>query len=101
MLAAPASCRHNACAMPSLQIRDLPDDLYDALQRAARQERRSLAQQAVTQLRRSFEAPHRAAIERKNAVLERAWTERGARRLPADLPAPAELIRADRDRNGR
>jgi plasmid stability protein len=38
--------------MPSLQIRDLPDDLYQALSFRARQQHRSLAQQAVVELRR-------------------------------------------------
>jgi plasmid stability protein len=38
--------------MPSLQIRDLPDDVYQALAFCAQQEHRSLALQAVAELRR-------------------------------------------------
>jgi plasmid stability protein len=38
--------------MPSLQIRDLPDDVYHALAFRAQQEHRRLAQQAVAELRR-------------------------------------------------
>ncbi len=33
--------------MPSLQIRKLPDEIYEALSLRARRERRSLAQQAI------------------------------------------------------
>jgi plasmid stability protein len=39
--------------MPSLQIRDLPDDVYQAFAFHAQQEHRSLAQQAVAELRRA------------------------------------------------
>ena len=38
--------------MPSLQIRDLPDDVYQALALRAEREHRSLAQQAIVELRR-------------------------------------------------
>ena len=38
--------------MPSLQIRDLPDDVYQSLAFRAEREHRSLAQQAVVELRR-------------------------------------------------
>ena len=37
--------------MPNLQIRDLPQDLYDALKTDARIEQRSLTQQAIVALR--------------------------------------------------
>lgn len=37
--------------MPKLQIRDLPQDLYDALKTDARIEPRSLTQQAIVALR--------------------------------------------------
>ena len=36
--------------MPSLQIRDLPEELYKALKGKAEKERRSIAQQAVVSL---------------------------------------------------
>lgn len=40
--------------MPSLQIRELPTELYEALALRARLEQRSLAQQAVTELRKTL-----------------------------------------------
>jgi plasmid stability protein len=36
--------------MPSLQIRDLPEPLHQQLQQRARQQNRSLSQQALTEL---------------------------------------------------
>ncbi len=81
--------------MPSLQIRDLPPDVYDALSARAEAEHRSLAQQAVCELRR---IPELAVRERRMRVLAeiRAELQRnGLRPLPAD---PAELIREDRER---
>ena len=39
-------------AMPSLQIRDLPEDVYRALAERAEREGRSLAQQALHELRK-------------------------------------------------
>lgn len=40
--------------MSSLQIRELPAELYEALALRARLEQRSLAQQAVTELRKTL-----------------------------------------------
>jgi len=58
-------------AIPSLQIRDIPDDLYQALSFRARQGHRSLTQQVVTELRR---VPALTAGERRKAVVARIPT---------------------------
>ncbi len=49
--------------MPILQIRDLPDDVYQGVSAAARAEQRCLSQQAVVELRRalSIGTEHRRA----------------------------------------
>ncbi|MBI4916348.1 MAG: hypothetical protein HY825_10915 [Acidobacteria bacterium] len=81
--------------MGSLQIRELPVDVYDALTERARRERRSLAQQAVVELRRM---PELVARERRLAVVEelrRALRAEPRRRLSV---APESLVREDRDR---
>jgi plasmid stability protein len=46
--------RRGVLQMPSLQIRELPAELYEALALRARLEQRSLAQQAVTELRKTL-----------------------------------------------
>jgi plasmid stability protein len=81
--------------MPSLQIRDLPRDVYEALALRARTENRSLAQQAVAELRRM---PEIEAGERRRSLaasLRERLEREGSRTLSA---APEDLIREDRDR---
>lgn len=80
--------------MPSLQIRDLPDDLYQALAFRARQEHRSLAQQAVVELRR---IPALTAGERRRAVIAHIRASLQQREAPLK-PSPEELLREDRER---
>lgn len=81
--------------MRSLQIRDMPEDVYDALASRARSEHRSMAQQAIVELRR---IPELAARERRLRRLD-ALKRRIASEPPQRLPvSPAELIREDRGR---
>jgi len=80
--------------MPSLQIRDLSDDLYQSLSFRARQEHRSLAQQAVVELRR---IPALTAAERRRAVIANIRATLGKPEMPK-TPSPEELVRADRER---
>ena len=78
--------------MASLQIRELPDDIYQALAERARREGRSLAQQAVAELRRMTEL---AAADRRRQTLD-ALAEPGGG-AARDLPDPIALVREDRD----
>ena len=80
--------------MPSLQIRDLPDDLYQSLSFRARQEHRSLAQQAVVELRR---IPALTAAERRRAVIANIRATLAKPEVPM-TPSPEELVRKDRER---
>ena len=43
--------------MPTLQIRKLPDSIYQALKNAAERERRSLSQQAIITLAKGLDIP--------------------------------------------
>ena len=78
--------------MPSLQIRELPEDIYEALAERARREGRSLAQQAVAELRRMAEL---AAADRRRQTLETLDRPVDERRRA--LPDPVTLVREDRD----
>ena len=81
--------------MPSLQIRDMPPDLYEALAARAKAENRSMAQQAIVELRR---LPELMAQETRQQVLARIHKRRletGERKL--SIPA-AVLVREERDR---
>jgi hypothetical protein len=81
--------------MASLQIRDLPDDVYEALSFRAQAEHRSLAQQAIVELRR---IPELTARERRLKILDEL--QKVAETEPAFHPflAPEDLIREDRGR---
>lgn len=81
--------------MPSLQIRKLPADVYEALRYRAEREGRSLAQQALAELRKMDEV---GARERRRDILA-AIRERIQRHGTRELePTPEELIREDRGR---
>jgi len=79
--------------VPTLQIRELPDDVYEAVVAAARSEQRSLSQQAVVELRRALGL---AGEDRRLAMLNRL--RESGRRLPESAIGPEDLLRQDRDR---
>jgi plasmid stability protein len=81
--------------MASLQIRDLPDDVYEALAYRAEAEHRSLAQQAIVELRRIPELTARTQrLEILKELRRRIETEK-----PLPLPrSPEDLVREDRER---
>jgi hypothetical protein len=81
--------------MPLLQVRDLPEPLYRRLVEEAAKERRSLSQQAIATLAKGLAADLDSTQRRKAALLEASKIDR---RVTRNLPAPARLIREDRDR---
>ena len=81
--------------MPSLQIRDLPEDVYEALAFRAQVEHRSLAQQAIVELRR---IPELTARERRLGLLNELRKRMDAGPGPHLSRPPEDLIREDRER---
>ena len=81
--------------MPSLQIRNLPDDLYQTLTLRAEQAHRSLAQQALIELRRATGRENSGQRERILEMISRDIAGQGARTPHAP---PERLLREDRDR---
>ena len=81
--------------MATLQIRDLPDPLHPQLQLRARQHRRSLSQQALSDLQQTNGGDPRERRRQALADLQALAQARGRR--PFD-PSPEELIRQDRSR---
>lgn len=82
--------------MPSLQVRELPEHIYQTLCRDAAEEHRSIAQQAVATLAKGLKLELDPRIRRK-ALLEAIHAE-AAQHAPSRLPNPALLIREDRER---
>jgi len=81
--------------MPSLQIRELPSDVYEALSYRAERNGRSLAQQAIVELRRAQEIER---SERRREILARIKSRIEGREPPRRAADPEELIRQDRSR---
>ena len=81
--------------MATLQIRDLPDPLHQILQLRARRHRRSLSQQALSDLQQACGGDPRE--RRRQALMELAALaeEAGCQRFD---PSPEDLIRQDRER---
>ena len=82
--------------MPSLQVRELPEHIYQSLCHEAEASHRSIAQQAVAILAKGLNLDLAPQMRRK-ALL--STIREGAVNLNAGgFPDPALLIREDRDR---
>ena len=81
--------------MPSLQIRNLKQDMYDAIVALAKEENRSIVQQSVVLLRSALN------IETKKMQLRDALETFKSIQIKEPrhrLPSSEKLIREDRDR---
>jgi plasmid stability protein len=81
--------------MATLQIRDLPDPLHQMLQLRARLHRRSLSQQALSDLQQACGGDGRECRRQALADLQALAIAAGT---PVFDPNPEELIRQDRAR---
>lgn len=81
--------------MPALQIRDLPDDLYERLKRLSEREHRSLSGQATVLLKEAL-SEGTENRDRRDDVLETIDRERDE--WSETLPEPADLVAEDRQR---
>ena len=82
--------------MPSLQVRDLPEHIYQKLLADAKRQHRSLAQQAVVVLSKGLETTD-SPKDRRKKLMSRIRS-RSPRTDAARLKAPGDLIREDRER---
>jgi plasmid stability protein len=80
--------------MPTLQVRDLPEEVYSQLSYLAEKDHRSLTQEAIVLLKKGIEAEIGDRDRRKQALQKMA--ELGIN--GSDLPDPVTLVREDRDR---
>jgi len=100
--------------MPALQIRDMPEDVYQDLAALAKKEHRSINQQALFMLRENLYpqlGSHRqdvvqhytdnqvsaAQYKARIGELRRKYDSKPKLSWPKDLPTPTEMIREDRD----
>ncbi|MCI5131291.1 MAG: hypothetical protein D3904_07150 [Candidatus Electrothrix sp. EH2] len=83
--------------MPSLQVRELPVNIYHRLQKRAKEEHRSLAQEAVVTLARGLETTvsHKNRRKKLLRTIAEQTCFAGEKMASAD---PVQLVREDRER---
>lgn len=80
--------------MPTLQVRDLPIEIYTQLNYLADKEHRSLAQQTIVLLKEGMDSKL-GNKERRKKLLEKISQLNIDGK---DFPDPVDLVREDRDR---
>lgn len=82
--------------MPSLQVRDLPDHIYEKIVERAEAERRSIAQETIVLLEKALELGEQSK-KRRRRFLDHIIQETQAGQT-LDVPDPVPLVREDRER---
>ena len=82
--------------MAILQVRDIPEDLYEILSIVAKQENRSISQETIVLLRKALQLKEERITKRKFLLTDLA--EYNKLKKLNDFPDPVDLIREDRDR---
>jgi len=82
--------------MPSIQIRDVPEQIYNKIKNNAQKDHRSLSQQAVVTLKKGLgiDDDHK---ERRGILVDQILSRRFAFDI-SKLENPVKLVREDRDR---
>jgi plasmid stability protein len=83
--------------MPVLYVENVPDDLYQALRKRARQNRKSMAAEVISLLERDI--PTAKELQRRREFYKRMGELR-ALQVGSSIafPAAEDMIREDRDR---
>jgi len=83
--------------MPTLYVENIPDDLYAALRKQAKLQRKSIAQEVISLLEAHVATPQE--LQRRRELLHKAL-RMSARRAPSAGPFPSteEMLREDRAR---
>ena len=80
--------------MAILHVRNVPQDLYERVQRRAQEQNRSLSAEVIYLLRNALEVAERPQAQ----ILEGIRRRRFFRPADAGAPDSATLLREDRDR---
>ena len=82
--------------MAILQVRDVPDELYESLSAIAREENRSISQETIILLKNALKLKTGRKAKRNFILAE--IDQLKSLEKQNNLPAPEDLIREDRDR---
>ena len=83
--------------MSSLQVRELPENIYSLLKRRAEAEHRSIAQEAIALLAKGLDTSISPKV-RRTKLLQKIAEEPGLNGGTVSKLDPVELIREDRER---
>lgn len=81
--------------MPTLQVRDLPEVVYEALKQSAERDNRSIAQQTITLLEESLGLRKPSAQSYREFI---SHIQKHPIADASDFRNPVDLVREDRDR---
>ena len=82
--------------MPTLQIRNLPEHIYQKIVELAEAKRRSIAQETIILLEKALESVERGKKRRKKLLTQIKQENKDSGNL--HVPDPVPLIRGDRER---
>ena len=83
--------------MPTLYVENVPKDLYQALRKRARENRKSIAAEVISLLERNI--PTAEELRRRGEFYDRMTEFRAHQHESSGrFPAAEEMIREDRDR---
>jgi hypothetical protein len=83
--------------MPALYVEKVPDDLYQALRKRARENRNSIAAEVISLLERNI--PTAKELQRRREFYKRMADLRARHpESPGPFPTAEEMIREDRNR---
>ena len=83
--------------MSSLQVRELPENIYSLLKRRAEAEHRSIAQEAIALLAKGLETSISPKV-RRHKLLQKIAEDDGLNSGTAAKLDPVEMIHEDRER---
>jgi antitoxin FitA len=82
--------------MATLYVENVPDDLYDALRKRAKDHRRSIAAEVLSLL--ELHVPTERELKVRKEAFRKLKEFRFARTGAGELPSSLEMIREDRER---
>ena len=83
--------------MPSLQVRDLPEHLYQEIVRLAEADRRSITQETIVLLEKALNIEKENQKHRQQ-LLKKIQEETSQEQRDEKLLDPVKLVREDRER---
>lgn len=82
--------------MATLYVENVPEEVYAALRKRARQHRKSIAAEILSMLEENIATP--AELKRRRDLLRVAKQLRSKRRAHSQFPSAEEMQREDRER---